>query len=62
MNSENDWMQFIKSGRIEDYLAYIGCMKVQDYENEMNIPGEHPYAGDVFCDGHGNQPKPGGRV
>ena len=57
MNNENYWKQFVKSGKIEDYLVYAGCIFAEACEIKENIPGDNPYAGDVFCDRNGPRPE-----
>ena len=45
MNNENYWLQFMKSGRIEDYLLYS-----EEYSKKWSGPkpgneAKNPYAG-----------------
>lgn len=63
MNNENYWKQFMASGRIDDYLAYVGRMG-QEKESLLRdlqrtaegAQGEHPYAGFMYGNRNGAEP------
>ncbi|MED9903697.1 MAG: hypothetical protein UFG06_05890 [Lachnospiraceae bacterium] len=57
MNNENYWEQFMASGKVGDYLNYVGGMEAS-LSTEAS-EGEYPYAG--FYYGDGNGVKPGSR-
>lgn len=54
MNDENYWKQFMKSGRVEDYLTYACSREMPQKRNQ--ISGEYPYAGSMFRDRAGAKP------
>lgn len=54
MNEENYWEQFMASGRIEDYLSYVGT-KERNMSQEVTA-GEASYAGFLCSDGNGVKP------
>lgn len=69
MNDENYWKQFIKSGRVQDYLAYAGesrrkkeapeeegIFRAEECVHEEKNVGEYPYAGFYYGDGNGVEP------
>ena len=70
MNDENYWKQFVKSGRVQDYLAYAkesGQKKEapekedvflagKGHAHEGKNMGEYPYAGFYYGDGNGVEP------
>ena len=70
MNDENYWKQFIKSGRVQDYLAYAGESRQkkeapgadgiffagEEYAREGENVGEGSYAGFYYGDGNGAKP------
>lgn len=70
MNDENYWKQFMRSGRVQDYLAYAGEIRQkkeapgesgvsnagEEYAHEGKNEGEYPYAGFYYGDGNGLEP------
>ncbi len=65
MNDENYWKQFVKSGRVQDYLAYakesgqkkegVSCAGKAHAREGKNV-GEYPYAGFYYGNGNGVEP------
>ncbi|MDE5679479.1 MAG: hypothetical protein K2I01_03500 [Lachnospiraceae bacterium] len=70
MNDENYWKQFIRSGSVQDYLAYAGESRQKkeapreegvsgtggEYAREGKNKGEYPYAGFYYGDRDGLEP------
>lgn len=50
MKKENYWLEFEKTGCIEDYLNYVACTSEQVYTEEVNMGkkegGEYEFAND----------------
>lgn len=70
MNDENYWKQFMRSGSVQDYLAYAGESRQkkeapgeagvsgtgEEYVREGKKAGEYPYAGFYYGNRDGFKP------
>lgn len=64
MKALNYWQEFVNTGKIEDYLSYVGQQDYpgEDMESQRNQSGADPYAGIHMCNRNDIEANACGRI